>query len=84
MRLYIDEDLARGLLVRLLRNAGHDVEEPSGAGLMGSSDPVQFRFAIRERRVCLTANYDDFQDLHLLVKEASGNHSGVSGFASGQ
>src|SRR5687768_9805183 len=77
MRVYIDEDLAQGLLVRLLRTAGHDVEDPSGARLMGSSDPVQFRFAIRDQRVCLTANYEDFEDLHLLIKEANGNHPGV-------
>jgi predicted nuclease of predicted toxin-antitoxin system len=77
MRLYIDEDLAQGLLVRLLTKAGHDVEIPAKAGLLGRSDPVQFRFAIREGRVCLTANYDDYEQLHLLIREANGNHPGV-------
>ncbi len=77
MRIYIDEDLSHGLLVRLLRAAGHDVEFPAGASLLGRSDPVQFRFAIHERRVCLTANYDDYEELHLLVTEAHGDHPGI-------
>lgn len=77
MRIYIDEDMSHGLLVRLLRTAGHDVEIPASAGLLGRSDPVQFRFAIHESRVCLTANYDDYEELHLLVGEAHGNHPGI-------
>jgi hypothetical protein len=40
MRIYIDEDLAAGLVVRLLRNAGHDVEIPADLGLLGRSDTV--------------------------------------------
>jgi Domain of unknown function (DUF5615) len=59
MRIYIDEDMAAGVLVRLLQKAGHDVEIPSGAGTLGRSDPVQLTFSIHESRVCLTANYED-------------------------
>jgi hypothetical protein len=77
MKVYVDEDLAAGLLIRLLQNAGHDVETPSGTGLLGRSDPVQFTFAIHESRICLTANYGDYEELHLLVREARGDHSGV-------
>lgn len=77
MRIYIDEDMASGLLVRLLQKAGHDVEIPAGAGMMGRSDAVQFRFPIHENRACLTANYDDYEELHLLVVEAQGNHRGI-------
>ena len=77
MRIYLDEDMAAGLLVRLLQNAGHDVETPAGAGLLGRSDPVQFRYAIHESRVCLTANYDDYEELHLLLQEGQGNHPGL-------
>jgi hypothetical protein len=77
MRVYVDEDLAAGLLIRLLKNAGHDVETPAGTGLLGRSDAVQFTFAIHESRICLTANYGDYEDLHLLVREARGDHSGV-------
>jgi predicted nuclease of predicted toxin-antitoxin system len=77
MRIYIDEDLASGLLIRLLQKAGHDVEAPTGAGMLGRSDPVQFTFAIHENRVCLTANYDDYEELHWLVLEVHGSHTGI-------
>jgi hypothetical protein len=77
MRIYIDEDLAAGLLVRLLQKAGHDVETPAKASLLGRTDPVQFTFAIHERRLCLTANYDDYEELHLLVRESHGDHPGI-------
>jgi hypothetical protein len=77
MKVYVDEDMAAGLLIRLLKSAGHDVESPGGTGLLGCSDPVQFTFAIRENRVCLTANYRHFEELHLLVREAHGDHAGI-------
>jgi len=34
-------------------------------------------FAIQKSRVCLTANYDDWEDLHLLMVEGQGNHTGI-------
>jgi predicted nuclease of predicted toxin-antitoxin system len=77
MRIYVDEDLAAGLVLRLLQQAGHDVVAPAGLGMLGRSDPVQFAFAIQERRVCLTGNYDDYEELHLLIRQAQGNHPGV-------
>ena len=30
MRIFLDEDLASGLLAKLLQNAGHDVVEAAG------------------------------------------------------
>ncbi len=51
--------------------------EPTTAGLAGRSDPVQFAYAIREQRVCLTANHKDFEELHQLIREAQGRHRGV-------
>src|SRR2546430_3762119 len=35
MRLYLDDDSAASLLARLLQQAGHDVQLPSGVGLSG-------------------------------------------------
>jgi hypothetical protein len=35
MRLYLDEDSASSLLVQLLRSAGHDVQTPTEAGMIG-------------------------------------------------
>lgn len=77
MKIYVDEDLSDGVLVALLQKGGHDVETPAGAGRLGQSDPVQFTFAIHEQRVCLSANYDDYEELHLLIKEAKGQHPGI-------
>lgn len=77
MKIYVDEDLAAGLLIRLLRKAGHDVESPAGADLLGRSDTIQFTFAIHEGRICLTANYDDYEELHLLIRQANGCHAGI-------
>lgn len=39
MKIYVDEDMAAGILVRLLQKARHDVESPIGAGRLGRSDP---------------------------------------------
>jgi predicted nuclease of predicted toxin-antitoxin system len=77
MRLYLDDDIASVHLARLLRKAGHDVRLPSEAGLSGESDAVHLAYAVRENRVCLTRNYDDFQDLHKLILEVKGHHPGI-------
>ncbi len=77
MKIYIDEDMSAGLLIRLLQKAGHDVDFAAGANMLGRSDAVQFTFAIHEGRVCLTANYGDYEELHLLVRESQGHHTGI-------
>ena len=77
MRLYLDEDTAAALLVQLLRNAGHDVEVPAGAGLLGEWDPVQLTYAVKEDRAVLTRNYEDFEDLHNLLQVGQGHHPGI-------
>jgi predicted nuclease of predicted toxin-antitoxin system len=77
MRFYLDDDIASGLLAQLLRNAGHDVQIPADAGLSGKSDSEHLAFAIREQRVCMTRNYRDFENLHLLVMQAQGHHAGI-------
>lgn len=77
MRIYLDEDLASGLLAKLLQKAGHDVAVPVGAGLLGRADAVQLAYAIQEIRVCLTRNYEDFEELHLLLRQAQGRHFGI-------
>lgn len=77
MKIYVDEDLAAGLLIRLLQTAGHDVESPVVTGMLGRSDPIQFTVAISEGRICLTANYGDYEELHLLIRQANGVHAGI-------
>jgi hypothetical protein len=34
-------------------------------------------YAIHNDRVCLTRNYEDFEDLHFLVQAAAGHHPGI-------
>lgn len=77
MNLYLDDDSAQALLVRLLQRDGHDVLTPGGAGTAGGEDPVHFMHAIRAGRVLLTRNHDDFKLLHELVLAAGGHHAGV-------
>jgi predicted nuclease of predicted toxin-antitoxin system len=77
MNLYLDDDAASALLARLLRNARHDVQVPADVGLAGRSDAVHLAHAIREGRVCLSRNYRDFEELHLLVLQAQGHHPGI-------
>jgi hypothetical protein len=40
MRLYLDDDTAGKLLVRLLRQFGHDVEIPAEAATSGAEDAI--------------------------------------------
>jgi hypothetical protein len=60
-----------------LRQAGHDVETPVSARTLGRSDVAQMTFAVHGKRICLTANYKDYDELHLLIREVQGAHSGI-------
>ncbi len=77
MRLYLDEDSASTLLVQLLRSAGYDVQTPTEVGMLGVDDPVQLTHAVREDRVLLTCNQDDFQNLQNLATALRGHHPGI-------
>jgi hypothetical protein len=77
MRLYLDDDSTSALLVRLLRRGGHDVRLPAEIGMTGESDAVHLLHAVAEDRVCLSHNYDDFEDLHNLVVAVRGHHPGI-------
>ena len=75
MKLHLDDDTASGLLAKLLRKAGHDVQLPVDIGIVGQSDPVHLTRAIRDGRVCMTKNYDDYWLLHALLMQAKGQSS---------
>jgi hypothetical protein len=77
MRLYLDDDTASPLLAKLLRKAGHDVQLPGEAGMVGAPDPVHLTHAIADDRICTTRNHDDFWILHNLIKQAQGHHPGI-------
>ena len=73
MRLLLDEDSQGKALVRLLQDAGHDVETVYGAGLASEPDPVVLGYAKRTGRILLTRNAEDFELLH----EMNRSHFGI-------
>ena len=75
--LYLDDDSAQALLVRLLVTDGHDVQVPADAAMAGAKDPAHFLCAAGAGRVLLTHNHDDFKLLHELVVGLGGHHPGV-------
>jgi len=77
MKLHLDDDTASPLLAKLLRNAGHDVQLPSDVSMVGQPDPVHLTRAIRDGRVCVTKNYDDYWLLHALLMQGKGSHPGI-------
>lgn len=77
MRLYLDDDSVDAVLVRMLRQAGYDVELPADVGHAGDADPVHLSHAIRSDRVLLSHNHRDFEKLHELVSVSGGHHPGI-------
>lgn len=72
-RLIIDEDSQDKVLVRLLREAGHDVVTVNEAGLMSQPDSKVFHHAVDKNRIILTLNCRDFKTLH----QSNSNHPGI-------
>lgn len=64
LKLFVDEDIQDKLLVKLLRNAGHDVITVNEAGLGGSPDSIVLDYARTNDRLVLTYNCNDFEELH--------------------
>jgi predicted nuclease of predicted toxin-antitoxin system len=77
MRFYLDDDLASRSIQRLLHEAGHDVQVRAQVTMGGEDDAVHLTHAIRENRVLLSGNHDDFENLHDLVMQAGGHHPGI-------
>jgi predicted nuclease of predicted toxin-antitoxin system len=77
MLLYLDDDSADPLLVRLLIAASHDIQIPADVGLAGKKDPEHLMYAIKSSRVFLTHNHEDFELLHTLVLLVGGHHPGI-------
>jgi hypothetical protein len=77
MRLYLDDDIAAVLLGQLLRQAGHDVQRPVDVHMAGEDDLRHLAHAVREQRVLLSRNHDDFENLHDLVAAVGGHHPGI-------
>ncbi len=77
MKLYLDDDSVEGVLIKLLRQAGHDVQIPADAGMSGSHDAIHLTRAVSEKRVLVSRNHGDFEELHDLVVTSGGHHPGI-------
>ena len=64
LRLLVDEDTQDKLLIKFLRQAGHEVLSINEANLMGEDDPVILDYAKIHSYVVLTLNCKDFRVLH--------------------
>lgn len=60
MRLLVDEDTQSHLLLRLLRESGHDVVAVAELGMNGATDEAVLARAVADDRVGVTRNCDDF------------------------
>lgn len=72
LALLIDEDTLAKVLVKMLREAGHDVLTVNAVGLSGEPDSVILDYARKNQRIVVTRNCQDFEDLHLENSEHSG------------
>ena len=61
------------MLVKLLRQAGHEVITVNEAGLMSQPDFIVLDYARNAERILLTLNCRDFQSLHA----ADSHHPGI-------
>lgn len=73
LKIYLDDCAYSKSLLRLLTEAGHQVQTPIDAGIVGQPDPVHFQYTIEHKMVLLTKNPSDFLELHL----KNPNHSGI-------
>jgi hypothetical protein len=76
-RFYFDEDSADKALVEALRTRGVKVNVPSEVGLLEADDSDQLPWCIRNHRVLITSNIDDFYHLHTRLLRQGGRHPGM-------
>jgi predicted nuclease of predicted toxin-antitoxin system len=65
LRLLIDEDSQSKPLVKILREAGHDVVTVNEVEANGQPEPVVLNYARENDRILLTHNCGDFEAIHL-------------------
>jgi predicted nuclease of predicted toxin-antitoxin system len=77
MKIYLDDNRAGKGLAAFLRKLGHTVVLPADVGLNGASDVRHLTYAVRAGLAVLTADSEDFKDLHALLRSAGGTHPGI-------
>ncbi len=77
MRIYLDDDLDSNALIGFLRQMRHEVISPRAVGTRGVADEEHLRYAAEHGLVLLTANAEDFVDLHGEWIRDQREHSGI-------
>lgn len=72
LRLLLDEDTQARRLIRLLREAGHDVRTATEVGLIHKPDSEVMAEAAREARLVMARNCADFNALHRAAADPPG------------
>lgn len=73
----MDEDSQDKILVAKLRKAGHNVVTAAEAALLGQPDRVVLAYAVKEKRIVLTRNCDDFVAESEALKADREHHYGI-------
>jgi hypothetical protein len=50
---------------------------PSALGIAGENDPVHLAHVVVNKRILLSGNHEDFDELHDLVLASEGHHPGI-------
>lgn len=77
MNIYLDDNRTDRSLAGLLRRSGHTVTVPLDVGLSGRTDASHLEHAARNNLAMLTADRNDFAELHQLVLTTGGHHPGI-------
>lgn len=72
LQLYLDDCVCSKRLTAKLRAAGHDVVTPIECGTSGVPDRDHFERAIADRRIVITHNCSDFEELHREIRSHPG------------
>jgi hypothetical protein len=77
MDLYLDDCSDADRLVLTLQSAGHRVETPRSAKMIGRSDPDHLAYAAQHQLTLLTRNPADFLELHHDWQAQGRSHGGI-------
>ena len=77
IRIYIDEDSMKQVLVTALRNAEVDIITPLDVSRTGYSDEEQLKWATGEGRILYSANIADFCRIHSFLMAQGESHAGI-------
>jgi len=75
--LYFDENSSNEIVISHLRQAGYDVETTAEAGMLGTSDEEQLRYAVAEGRTIFSHDVDDFCRIHADWSSKGRKHLGI-------